>query len=63
QRADDTEETVKKRLQVYHEQTKPLVNYYASWEKSGKANAPKCIKIPGVGSVEAIRDKIFAALK
>lgn len=63
QRADDTEETVKKRLQVYHEQTKPLVNYYSSWEKSGKANAPKCIKIPGVGSVEAIRDKIFAALK
>ena len=63
QRADDTEETVKKRLQVYHEQTKPLVNYYASWEKSGVANAPKCIKIPGVGSVEAIRDKIFAALK
>lgn len=63
QRADDTEETVKKRLQVYHEQTKPLVNYYASWEKSGKANAPKCIKIPGVGSVETIRDKIFAALK
>ena len=63
QRADDTEETVKKRLQVYHEQTKPLVNYYSSWEKSGSANAPKCIKIPGVGSVEAIRDKIFAALK
>ena len=63
QRADDTEETVKKRLQVYHEQTKPLVNYYSSWEKSGTANAPKCIKIPGVGSVEAIRDKIFAALK
>jgi len=63
QRADDTEETVKKRLQVYHEQTKPLVNYYSSWGKSGTANAPKCIKIPGVGSVEAIRDKIFAALK
>jgi len=63
QRADDTEETVKKRLQVYHEQTKPLVNYYSAWEKSGAANAPKCIKIPGVGSVEAIRDKIFAALK
>ncbi|HEY8887694.1 MAG TPA: adenylate kinase [Gallionella sp.] len=63
QRADDTEETVKKRLQVYHEQTKPLVNYYSSWARSGGSHAPKCIKIPGVGSVEAIRDKIFAALK
>ena len=63
QRPDDVEETVKKRLSVYHEQTKPLVNYYSSWGKSGAANAPKCIKIPGVGSVETIRDKIFAALK
>jgi adenylate kinase len=63
QRPDDVEETVRKRLSVYHDQTKPLVNYYSSWEKSGAANAPKCIKIPGVGSVESIRDKIFAALK
>ena len=63
QRPDDVEETVKKRLSVYHEQTKPLVNYYSSWEKSGAANAPKCVKIPGVGSVETIRDKIFDALK
>ncbi len=63
QRPDDVEETVKKRLSVYHEQTKPLVNYYSSWEKSGVANAPKCIKMAGVGSVESIRDKIFAALK
>ncbi|MGA7595469.1 MAG: adenylate kinase [Gallionella sp.] len=63
QRPDDVEETVKKRLSVYHDQTKPLVNYYSSWEKSGVANAPKCIKIPGVGGVESIRDKIFAVLK
>jgi len=63
QRPDDVEETVKKRLSVYHEQTKPLVEYYSKWEKSGVAHAPKCIKIPGVGSVEAIRDKVFAALK
>jgi adenylate kinase len=63
QRPDDVEETVKKRLSVYHNQTKPLVSYYSSWAKSGGANAPKCIKIPGVGSVEAIRDKVFAALK
>jgi len=63
QRPDDVEETVKKRLSVYHDQTKPLVNYYSSWGKSGAAHAPKCIKIPGVGSVESIRDKVFAALK
>jgi adenylate kinase len=63
QRPDDVEETVKKRLSVYHDQTKPLVSYYSSWAKSGGARAPKCVKIPGVGSVEAIRDKVFAALK
>ena len=63
QRPDDVEETVKKRLSVYHDQTKPLVNYYASLGKSGAAHAPKCIKIPGVGSVESIRDKVFATLK
>lgn len=62
QRPDDAEETVLKRLQVYHEQTKPLVDYYTSWQKSGDSNAPKCVNIPGVGSVENIRDQIFAAL-
>jgi len=63
QRPDDVEETVKKRLSVYHDQTKPLVSYYSSCAKSGGAHAPKCVRIPGVGSVEAIRDKVFAALK
>lgn len=62
QRPDDAEETVKKRLAVYHDQTKPLVDYYASWAKAGDANAPKYVNIPGVGSVENIRDQIFAAL-
>ncbi|MFM9912838.1 MAG: adenylate kinase [Methylophilaceae bacterium] len=62
QREDDREDTVKKRLEVYHSQTKPLVNYYASWAASGKAGAPKHVRIAGVGSVEAIRDKVFAAL-
>lgn len=62
QRPDDAEETVKKRLEVYHDQTKPLVNYYASWAKTGDANAPKYVNIPGVGSVENIRDQVFAAL-
>ena len=63
QRADDTEETVKKRLEVYHSQTKPLVAYYSIWAKSGVPGAPKYEKVAGVGSMEAIRDRIFASLK
>jgi adenylate kinase len=62
QRPDDAEETVLKRLHVYHDQTKPLVDYYSAWAKSGDAKAPKCVNIPGVGSVENIRDQIFAVL-
>ena len=63
QRPDDIEDTVIKRLVVYHNQTRPLVDYYDAWAKSGDANAPKCIHIPGVGGMEMIRDKIFAALE
>ncbi len=62
QRPDDVEDTVIKRLDVYHDQTKPLVEYYAAWEQSGDGKAPKCVHVPGVGSVEAIRDKVFSAL-
>ena len=62
QREDDKEETVKKRLAVYHEQTKPLVAYYSSWAKTGDKRAPKYVCIPGIGSVEAIRDQAFLAL-
>lgn len=63
QRDDDREETVKKRLAVYHSQTKPLVDYYASWAASGDAKAPKSRKVAGVGSVEAITAAVFAALR
>jgi len=63
QRPDDVEDTVIKRLDVYHSQTKPLVDYYTAWAKSGDNKAPKCINIPGVGGVTEIRDKIFAALR
>ncbi|MFN3398133.1 MAG: adenylate kinase [Sulfurimicrobium sp.] len=63
QRDDDKEETVKKRLDIYHAQTEPLVKYYADWAASGAAGAPKCVKIAGIGKVEEIRDAIFAALK
>jgi len=62
QRPDDQEDTVRKRLEVYHEQTKPLVEYYSAWGKTGDARAPHCINIPGIGSVDAIRDRIFNAL-
>lgn len=62
QRDDDQEETVRKRLQVYHEQTEPLVAFYSEWAASGEARAPKYAKIAGVGGVEAIRDQIFEAL-
>lgn len=62
QRDDDQEETVRKRLDVYHAQTEPLVNYYKNWEKSGNSAAPKHIRIEGVGKVDEIRDQIFAEL-
>ncbi len=62
QREDDSEETVRERLSVYHEQTEPLINYYSSWASSDEANAPKYVKINGIGSVEEIRDSIFNAL-
>ena len=62
QRDDDKEETVRKRLQVYHDQTEPLIDYYKSWESSGEAAAPKYIRIEGVGKVDEIRQQIFDAL-
>jgi adenylate kinase len=62
QRPDDNEETVKKRIDTYHTQTKPLVNYYLGWAASGDPRAPHYVNIYGRGSVEHIRDKIFAAL-
>lgn len=62
QRDDDKEETVQKRLAVYHTQTEVLVGYYGDWAKSGNPGAPKYRKIAGVGAVEAIRDAAFAAL-
>lgn len=62
QRDDDQEETVKKRLQVYHDQTAQLVGFYSDMAKSGDANAPKYVHVPGVGAVADIRDRIFAAL-
>ena len=62
QRPDDNEDTVKRRIASYHEVTKPLVNYYLKWAESGDPRAPKYVNIYGRGSIEHIRDKMFAAL-
>jgi adenylate kinase len=62
QREDDREETVRKRLEIYHRQTEPLVSYYRKWAQSADARAPKYHRIDGLGRVEEVRDRIFAAL-
>ena len=63
QRDDDKEETVMKRLSVYHSQTKPLVDFYSKWAASGDKRAPKYRKVNGVGSLDSIREALLAALK
>ena len=62
QRGDDQEETVRERLNVYHRQTEPLVRYYSEWAARGGTEAPVYLRIGGVGKVEEIRNRIFAAL-
>jgi adenylate kinase len=63
QREDDKEETVRRRLAVYHEQTEPLIAYYKEWAATGDPRAPKYRRVDGLGSVEAIRDAVLAALR
>jgi adenylate kinase len=62
QRDDDKEETVKKRLQVYQSQTRPLVDYYGQWAATGDAGAPRYARISGTGSVEEITARVMGAL-
>jgi adenylate kinase len=62
QREDDKEETVRKRLEVYQAQTRPLVDYYSSWAAGGDAQAPRYRRIDGSGTVEQITERAFAAL-
>ena len=62
QRDDDREDTVRKRLQVYHEQTEPLVAFYSRWAEAGGEGAPRYVRISGMGRVEEIRERILAAL-
>ena len=67
QRDDDKEETVRKRLQVYDNQTRPLVDYYSSWaaqaNSADKVKAPAYRKVSGTGKVDDITASIFAVLK
>jgi adenylate kinase len=63
QRADDREETVRKRLEVYRAQTMPLIEYYAKWAASGDTRAPAFRRVDGMGGVDAVRDACLAALK
>ena len=62
QRDDDKEATVKKRLEVYSEQTRPLVAYYESWAKADPGAAPKYRTIQGTGTVDEIRERACKAL-
>jgi adenylate kinase len=62
QRDDDKEATVRHRLRVYHEQTRPLVDYYARWAASGDALAPRLRRISGLGTVDEIQQRALEAL-
>jgi adenylate kinase len=63
QRDDDKEETVKKRLDVYSAQTRPLVDYYSSWAAKDAASAPKYRAVSGIGEVDVIKTRMFEALE
>ena len=63
QRDDDREEIVRKRLEVYHSQTKPLVDYYSAWAESGAPGAPRYRSVSGVGTVEQIQARVLDALE
>ncbi len=63
QREDDKEDTVRRRLNVYHTQTQPLIEFYSNWSDSGDAHAPKFVKVNGMGKVTDIRDQILGSLE
>ncbi|MBS3803081.1 MAG: adenylate kinase [Oleiphilaceae bacterium] len=62
QRSDDSEETVRKRLKIYHDQTAPLVDYYQEWAEQEPDAAPKYVRVEGVGSLDDIRNRILEKL-
>jgi adenylate kinase len=63
QRDDDQEDTVRARLNVYHEQTEPLIAYYTDYANCGSDNAPTYVKVDGIGGVDEIRERIFSGLE
>jgi adenylate kinase len=63
QRDDDKEETVRNRLQIYHEQTAPLIDYYQDWAARDPSAGPEYVRVKGVGSMDDIRNQILAALQ
>jgi len=63
QRDDDGEAIVRKRLAVYHAQTRPLVEYYSAWAASGEPDAPRYRAISGVGTVEQVQNRVLDALQ
>ena len=62
QREDDKEETIRKRLQVYHKQTCPLIDYYSTWASQSSDEAPRYTKVQGMGSVEDIQKQVTEVL-
>lgn len=62
QREDDKEETVRRRLAIYHDQTAPVIDYYKKWAATGDSMAPAFTTVDGIGSVDSIRDGLFAAI-
>lgn len=62
QREDDCEETVRKRLDIYHKETAPLIDYYQKWKRNGNESAPRFSSVKGTGSVEEIKEKILSVL-
>jgi len=63
QRVDDLEETVKNRLEIYHNETSPLKRYYSEWAATGDPDAPKYVKVEGTGTMESVRDSILSRLE
>ena len=62
QRDDDQESTVRRRLEIYHEQTAPIIEHYRRWEKDDPRSAPRVSRIDGLGTLDDVRERVFAAL-
>ena len=62
QRDDDQESTVRRRIEVYHEQTAPVIEYYQQWGEDDPCSAPRVSRIDGLGSLEDVRERVIAAL-